>query len=70
LTAVLFAVGKYLIGVYLGNSSVASSYGAAGSLVALLVWVYYSAVIFLFGAEVTQVYARQFGSGYPFTGRG
>jgi membrane protein len=63
LTAVLFAVGKYFIGLYLGNSSVASSYGAAGSLVALLVWVYYSAVIVLFGAEVTQVYARHLGSG-------
>ena len=63
LTAVLFAVGKYFIGLYLGNSGLASSYGAAGSLVALLVWVYYSAVIVLFGAEVTQVYARHFGSG-------
>jgi len=63
LTAVLFAVGKYFIGLYLGQSSVASSYGAAGSLVALLVWVYYSAVIVFFGAEVTQVYATRFGAG-------
>jgi membrane protein len=63
LTAVLFAVGKYFIGLYIGNSALASSYGAAGSLVALLVWVYYSAVIVLFGAEVTQVYAKHFGSG-------
>lgn len=62
-TAVLFGIGKQLIGLYLGNSSMASSYGAAGSLIVLLVWVYYSATIALFGAEVTQVYARMFGSG-------
>lgn len=62
-TAVLFAIGKHFIGLYLGNSSMASSYGAAGSLVVLLVWVYYSATIALFGAEVTQVYARMFGAG-------
>ena len=61
-TAILFAIGKYLIGLYLGNSSVASSYGAAGSLVALLIWVYYSAVIMLLGAEITQVYARRYGA--------
>lgn len=58
-TAVLFTIGKFLIGLYLGNSSTASTYGAAGSLVVLLVWVYYSAQIFLFGAEFTQVYARR-----------
>jgi membrane protein len=63
LTAALFAVGKYFIGLYLGKSGLASAYGAAGSLVALLAWVYYSAVIVLFGAEVTQVYARRYGSG-------
>jgi len=63
LTAVLFALGKYLIGLYLGQSSVASSYGAAGSLVALLVWVYYSAAIVFFGAEVTQVIAKHLGAG-------
>jgi membrane protein len=63
LTAVLFTVGKYAIGVYIGNSAVASSYGTAGSLIALLVWVYYSAVIVLFGAELTQVYATRYGSG-------
>lgn len=63
LTAVLFTTGKFAIGLYLGQSAVASSYGAAGSLVALLVWVYYSAVILFFGAEVTQVVARRFGSG-------
>jgi membrane protein len=63
LTAALFAVGKYFIGLYLGKSGLASGYGAAGSLVALLAWVYYSALIVLFGAEVTQVYAKRWGSG-------
>lgn len=58
-TAVLFEVGKFLIGLYLGRSGVASAYGAAGSLVVLLVWLYYSAQIFLFGAEFTKIYARQ-----------
>ena len=61
-TAVLFAVGKLLIGLYLGKSSVASPFGAAGSLVVLMLWVYYSAQIFLFGAEFTWVYAREHGS--------
>jgi membrane protein len=61
-TAVLFSLGKFLIGIYLGNSAVASSFGAAGSLVLLLIWIYYSAQILLFGAEFTQVYANQFGS--------
>src|ERR671918_1381025 len=61
-TAVLFSLGKFLIGLYLGNSAVASSFGAAGSLVLLLLWVYYSAQILLFGAEFTQVYANQYGS--------
>jgi len=61
-TAVLFSLGKFLIGLYLGNSAVASSFGAAGSLVLLLIWIYYSAQILLFGAEFTQVYANQFGS--------
>ena len=60
--SLLFTVGKFLIGLYIGKSSVASSYGAAGSLVIILVWVYYSAQIFLLGAEFTQVYARSFGS--------
>jgi len=54
-TAVLFSVGKSLIGLYLGKASVGSAYGAAGSLVVIIVWVYYSAMIFLFGAEFTQV---------------
>ncbi|TMH65640.1 MAG: hypothetical protein E6H57_14330, partial [Betaproteobacteria bacterium] len=61
-TAVLFAVGKLLIGLYLGKSSVASPFGAAGSLVVLMVWVYYSAQIFLFGAEFTRAYAQEYGS--------
>jgi membrane protein len=60
-TAVLFTVGKYLIGLYLAHSSTASSYGAAGSLVVILIWVYYSAQILLFGAEFTHLYARRFG---------
>ena len=61
-TALLFSLGKLLIGLYLGNSAVASSFGAAGSLVLLLVWIYYSAQIFFFGAEFTQVYANKYGS--------
>jgi membrane protein len=62
ITASLFTLGKYAIGLYLGRSSVASAYGAAGSVVLLLVWVYYSAQILFFGAELTQVYARRHGS--------
>jgi membrane protein len=62
-TALLFAVGKYAIGLYLGNSALASSYGAAGALVVLLAWVYYSSLIVFFGAELTQVYARHYGAG-------
>ena len=61
-TAVLFALGKLLIGLYLGNSAIASSFGAAGSLVLLLVWVYYSAQILFFGAEFTQAYANTYGT--------
>ncbi|MGZ4955047.1 MAG: YihY/virulence factor BrkB family protein [Methylobacter sp.] len=61
-TALLFSLGKYGIGVYLGNSSIASSFGAAGSVIALLLWVYYSAQIFFFGAEFTRQYALKFGS--------
>ncbi|MCB5184042.1 YihY/virulence factor BrkB family protein [Methylobacillus gramineus] len=61
-TAILFSLGKYIIGIYLGNSAVASSFGAAGSLIALLLWVYYSAQIFFFGAEITRQYALTFGS--------
>lgn len=60
-TAVLFMIGKFAIGLYLGNSTVASVYGAAGSIVIILVWVYYSAIILYFGAEFTKVYAKAFG---------
>ena len=61
-TALLFTIGKHLIGLYIGTSSVASGFGAAGSLVVVLVWVYYSAQIFLLGAEFTWVYAHSHGS--------
>lgn len=61
-TAVLFEIGKALIGLYIGKSSVTSSFAAAGSLVVLLVWVYYSAQIFLLGAEFTWVFAHEHGS--------
>jgi membrane protein len=61
-TAGLFGLGKYAIGLYLGNSAVASSFGAAGSLIALLLWVYYSAQIFFLGAEFTRQYALEYGS--------
>lgn len=61
ITTILFTFGKYLIGFYLGNSTVNSAYGAAGSLVVILIWVYYSTVIFLIGAEVTSVYAAESG---------
>ena len=61
-TAILFTVGKSLIGLYIGKAAVASGFGAAGSVVVLLVWVYYSAQIFLFGAEFTAVYAMRYGS--------
>lgn len=60
-TAVLFAIGQQLIGLYLGQSSMASSYGAAGSMMVLLLWVYYSCQILLFGAEFTRVYAQSRG---------
>ncbi|MBL7869087.1 MAG: YihY/virulence factor BrkB family protein [Flavobacterium lindanitolerans] len=60
-TAVLFMVGKFAIGLYLGNSTVASVYGAAGSIIIILVWVYYSAIILYFGAEFTKVYAKAYG---------
>jgi membrane protein len=63
LTSILFDTGKFLIGFYLGNSGVTSVYGAAGSLITVLLWVYYSALIFFLGAEFTQVYASQYGSG-------
>ena len=61
-TALLFTIGKVLIGLYLGKSSLASGFGAAGSLVVLLAWVHYSAQVFLLGAEYTWVYANKYGS--------
>jgi membrane protein len=61
-TSLLFSIGKLLIGLYLGKSSVASSFGAAGSLVIVLLWVYYSAQIFLFGAEFTKTYSYRHGT--------
>jgi len=61
-TAALFTLGKHLIGLYLGNSGVASSFGAAGSVIALLLWVYYSAQIFFLGAEFTRYFTLRFGS--------
>jgi membrane protein len=61
-TALLFTIGKFLIGLYLGQQSFGSTYGAAGSILIVLLWIYYSAQILLLGAEFTQVYARRFGS--------
>jgi membrane protein len=61
ITAALFTLGKYLIGLYIGNSSYASTFGAASSLVAFFVWIYYSGIILFFGAEFTQVYRKKFG---------
>lgn len=63
-TALMFNAGKYLIGLYLGRASIGSTFGAAGSFVVFLVWVYYSTQILLFGAEFTQVYTMKFGSGW------
>ena len=67
-TALLFNIGKVLIGLYLGKSSLSSGFGAAGSFVMLIAWVYYSAQIFLFGAEYTWVYAHRHGSRLPMPG--
>ena len=61
-TSLLFSIGKFLIGLYIGKTSVASGFGAAGSLAVLLVWVYYSTQVFLMGAEFTWVFANQYGS--------
>jgi membrane protein len=61
-TSVLFTIGRFLIGLYIGKSGIASGFGAAGSLIVVFVWVYYSAQIFLIGAEFTWVYAKTFGS--------
>ncbi len=60
-TALLFTIGKYLLGLYLANAG--SAYGAVGSLAVFLIWVYYSAQILFLGAEFTQVYARHYGAG-------
>jgi membrane protein len=68
-TSLLFSLGKTAIGLYLGNSAVGSTFGAAGSLVLLLLWIYYSAQILFFGAEFTQVYANQYGSKMLMRGR-
>lgn len=62
ITALLFTIGKFVLGLYLGKGSFGSTYGAAGSLVIILAWVYYSAQILFFGAEFTQVYAKKYGS--------
>jgi membrane protein len=61
-TSILFSLGKFLIGLYLGRSEVGNTFGAAGSLAILLIWIYYSAQILFFGAEFTQVYANRYGS--------
>jgi membrane protein len=63
-TSLLFTIGKFLIGLYLGKSAVASAYGAAGSLVIIVVWVYYSTQILLLGAEFTKVWTKRRGSGF------
>lgn len=68
-TSVLFVLGKYLIGLYLGTSTLSSTYGAAGSLVILLLWIYYSAQILFLGAEFTYIYATRHGSGYKPRGK-
>ncbi|SIS77625.1 YihY/virulence factor BrkB family protein [Belliella pelovolcani] len=63
ITMLLFVLGKYMIGLYLGNSDLGSAYGTAGSLVILLIWVYYSVVIFLFGGQITYYIAEKVGKG-------
>jgi len=63
LTAFLFTIGKFCIGLYLGTSGITSVYGAAGSLITILLWVYYSSLIFFFGAQFTRTYASEYGSG-------
>src|SRR5881409_2129450 len=62
MTAILFGIGKWLLGLYLGSGAAGSAYGAASSLITLLLWAYYSSQILLFGAEFTQVYASEFGA--------
>jgi membrane protein len=62
LTAALFEIGKFLIGLYIGKQGLESTYGAASSIIVVLVWVYYSSQILLLGAEFTSVYAKRRGS--------
>ncbi|PPK18106.1 YihY/virulence factor BrkB family protein, partial [Staphylococcus haemolyticus] len=62
ITSLLFSFGRFVLGQYLGNGSFGSTYGAAGSLIVVIAWVYYAAQILFFGAEFTQVYARRYGS--------
>ena len=61
-TSALFTIGKFLIGLYLGASKIATSYGAAASIILILLWIYYSSLILLYGAEFTKVYAERHGS--------
>ncbi len=67
ITSALFSIGKFLIGIYLGKTTIASSYGAAGSFLIVLLWVYYSAQIFFLGAEFTKIYTLRFGSRFRAT---
>ncbi len=62
-TAILFILGKFIIGYYLGNSNIGITYGAAASVIIILLWVYYSSIILFFGAEFTHLYAKQYGGG-------
>ena len=62
MTALLFVISKFLLGLYLGRSSIGSAYGPAGSLVLILAWVYYASLVLLFGAEFTEIYAHRYGS--------
>jgi membrane protein len=62
ITAIFFVLGKFLLGLYLGSGAAGSAYGAASSLVTLLLWIFYSTQILLFGAEFTKVYANRYGS--------
>lgn len=64
-TAVLFTLGKWLLNLYLGRSGIASTYGAAGSFVVLVIWIYYSAQILYFGAELTQAWTHHFRARVP-----
>jgi membrane protein len=64
ITAILFTIGKQLIGLYLGRSDIGNTFGAAGSLALIMIWVYYSSQILFLGAEFTQVYAKKYGEKY------